>query len=94
MIKISLSGLSKLGYYIIDVLHRVPPNVGQIAKDSILYLSVFPLIDGIVSYCLPFIVRFCFITICKSLFIVRLRHYSNDRSSDNRNHTVVIDDLL
>ncbi|XP_065058279.1 progressive ankylosis protein homolog [Rhopilema esculentum] len=35
------------GFYLIDEVHRVPPNIGQLAKDTILYLSVFPLVDGI-----------------------------------------------
>ena len=79
---IFLVGLSKLGYYLIDVLHRVPPNVGQIAKDSILYLSVFPLVDGIVSYCLLFIMTmyfmngFSFIMVA-SFFILKLFLYDN-----------------
>ena len=49
LILLFLSGFSKFGYYLIDVLHRVPQNVSQIAKDSILYLSVFPLVDGFVG---------------------------------------------
>ena len=53
-------GISKFGYYLFDVLHRVSPNVGQIAKDSTLYLSVFPLIDGIVSHLLlPIFIPLC-----------------------------------
>lgn len=41
-----ITSFTKFGYYLINVLHRVPPNVGQFAKDAILYLSAFPLIDG------------------------------------------------
>ena len=62
----------------------MPPNVGQIAKDSILYLSVFPLVDGIVSYCVLFIVGVCCMMDSKNFFI--------DHSGDNRDDKLVIDD--
>ena len=38
-----------MGFILIDELHGVPPEVGDLAKKTILYLTVLPLIDGVVS---------------------------------------------
>eukprot|EP00794_Sanderia_malayensis_P007131 gene7130-7936_t len=42
-----LIGFTKFGVYLIDQLHQVPPDVGLEARNAILYLSAFPLVDGI-----------------------------------------------
>ncbi|XP_070552270.1 progressive ankylosis protein homolog B-like [Ptychodera flava] len=41
-----LIGFTKLGYYVIDKVYNVQPDVGLLTRQCILYLCVFPLMDG------------------------------------------------
>ncbi|XP_070570235.1 progressive ankylosis protein homolog B-like [Ptychodera flava] len=41
-----LIGFTKLGYYVVDKLHNVEADVGITTKQFILYICLYPLLDG------------------------------------------------